>query len=83
MRMAMVNIGKVWMLMHHSGMRMLMGMSRAGRNLERMIVPMVLVMPVAVGMAQRLVSMFMIVPFREMQQDAEQHQQAGDHQLQA
>ena len=51
MPMAMVNIGKVRMLVHDSGMRMLMDMIGAGHNLDRMLVPMVLVMAVAVGMA--------------------------------
>src|SRR4051812_14336643 len=45
------------------------------------LVPMVLVMHMAVLVFHRLMSMFMLMAFGQMQPEAKAHQEPGDHEL--
>ena len=76
MVMAVVNIWVVRMAMHERLMgvlvRMWLGRVRAGL----VLVPVMLVVPMAMGVDERFVDMFVLVPLGEMQPGAHTHEQS-------
>ena len=77
MTVAMVQIGVMDVLVTHWLMSMPVRMGLRHRPVVAM--PMVLVMHVAMLVLEQLVRVFVIVPFRQMQPQANAHQQAcGD-----
>lgn len=78
----MMRIGKVGMRMHQRRMPVTMCMLRSGIDRNLVVVPMMFIVAMLVRVLQRDVGMFMLVVFRQMQPDAQRHEQRSDRQWQ-
>ena len=81
MRVAVMDIRVMPVTVDHGRMAMGMDMGFAGRIQRAMNMPVMLVMHMAVLVHQRLVPVFVLMPFGKVQIDAEPHQQAGQRKL--
>ena len=77
MRVAVVQVRKVRMAVHHRGMPVRVDMRFASWVIGPMRVPMVLVMYMGMFVHRRLVFMLMLVVFDQMQPKADAHQHGG------
>jgi hypothetical protein len=75
---AVMKIGVMRMPVNKRRMPVPMGVRLAGRHAGRMVVLMMVVVPVAVFMLHRLMGMFVLMPFREMQPQTKPHEPARE-----
>lgn len=78
MNVAVVNIGEMGMRVGDPRMLMRMGMRLLAVPLEFVLVLVMLVVPMAMVVRERLVRVLVFVPFADMQPDPERHQCSSD-----
>jgi hypothetical protein len=78
MPMPMMDIGKMRMAVKQRLVTVLVGMRLFAQPIRLVRVPMVRIVDVHVVVRQRFVQMLVIVPFVQMEPDAESHQGCGD-----
>lgn len=73
-----VNIGKVWMLVRHLGVRVLVRMGLLPIPVKLVIVLVMIFMAVRVTVFQRLMGVQVFMAFCQMQPHTQPHQHAGN-----
>ena len=81
MGVAMMQVRVVWVPVQYAGVLVPVGVRLTWRVGRAMPMLMMLVMPVPMLVRHRLVKVFMLVPFGQMQPQAKAHQCAGHSEL--
>ncbi len=81
MRMLMMAIGKVGVAMAQSGMPMFMGMRLSNRIVRPMNMQMMNIVHMEMIMLLRSMLVFVLMPLRQMQPNARDHEQASPYEL--